>query len=165
MPRLLASEVSTAVRSLPVFSPCQRPSIFSEDVRTDGSSHRCRIHRKQARLDRHHEEHRRVLRLQGHPLQCHCCWCDGYQYFPISRTVGSQHGGPGNVDEALYDNASCLIFWSYSQVLTHVLDPGMKGEDFVEVSKVAEIALFLCSDAAQVVNGAVWTADGGVTAH
>ena len=127
--------------------------------------HRRRIHRKQARLDRHHEEHRRVLRLQGHPLQCHCCWCDGYQYFPISRTVGSQHGGPGNVDETLYDNASCLIFWSYSQVLTHVLDPGMKGEDFVEVSKVAEIALFLCSDAAQVVNGAVWTADGGVTAH
>ena len=52
-------------------------------------------------------------------------------------------------------------------MLTHVttLDPGMKGEDFCDVSKVAEIVLFLCSDAAEVVNGAVWTADAGVTAH
>lgn len=52
-------------------------------------------------------------------------------------------------------------------VLTYVTtsDPGMKGEDFCDVSKVAEIVLFLCSDAAQVVNGAVWTADAGVTAH
>jgi enoyl-[acyl-carrier-protein] reductase (NADH) len=41
----------------------------------------------------------------------------------------------------------------------------MKGEDFCDVTKVAEIVLFLCSDAAQVVNGAVWTADAGVTAH
>jgi len=46
-----------------------------------------------------------------------------------------------------------------------VPDPGMKGEDFVDVNKMAEIALFLCSDTAQIVNGAVWTADGGVTAH
>ena len=50
-------------------------------------------------------------------------------------------------------------------ILTCVPDPGMKGEDFVDVNKMAEIALFLCSDTAQIVNGAVWTADGGVTAH
>lgn len=49
--------------------------------------------------------------------------------------------------------------------MCQTLDPGMKGEDFCDVSKVAEIVLFLCSDAAQVVNGAVWTADAGVTAH
>lgn len=62
---------------------------------------------------------------------------------------------------------SCTSSFLVFGILTYVTtsDPGMKGEDFVEVSKVAEIALFLCSDAAQVVNGAVWTADGGVTAH
>ncbi|KAM0712610.1 hypothetical protein Q7P35_000056 [Cladosporium inversicolor] len=43
--------------------------------------------------------------------------------------------------------------------------PGMTGEDFCDVNKVAEIVLFLCSGAAEVVNGAVWTADAGVTAH
>ena len=52
---------------------------------------------------------------------------------------------------------SAILFISHS--------PGMKGEDFCDVTKVAEIVLFLCSDAAQVVNGAVWTADAGVTAH
>jgi NAD(P)-dependent dehydrogenase (short-subunit alcohol dehydrogenase family) len=43
-------------------------------------------------------------------------------------------------------------------------DPDIGEDAFCDVSKIAEIALFLCSDAAQVVNGAVWTADGGVTA-
>lgn len=54
-----------------------------------------------------------------------------------------------------------------SAVLTYVTtsDPGMTGEDFCDVNKVAEIVLFLCSGAAEVVNGAVWTADAGVTAH
>lgn len=40
----------------------------------------------------------------------------------------------------------------------------MGGEDVCDVNKIAEIVLFLCSDAAEVVNGATWTADGGVTA-
>jgi len=41
----------------------------------------------------------------------------------------------------------------------------MGGEEFCDVNKIAEIVLFLCSDAAQVVNGALWTADAGVTAY
>jgi NAD(P)-dependent dehydrogenase (short-subunit alcohol dehydrogenase family) len=43
-------------------------------------------------------------------------------------------------------------------------DPDIGESAYCDVNKIAEIALFLCSDAAQVVNGAVWTADGGVTA-
>ena len=43
-------------------------------------------------------------------------------------------------------------------------DPDIGEAAFCDVNKIAEIALFLCSDAAQVVNGAVWTADAGVTA-
>jgi len=42
--------------------------------------------------------------------------------------------------------------------------PDIGEQALCDVTKIAEIALFLCSDAAQVVNGAVWTADGGVTA-
>lgn len=40
----------------------------------------------------------------------------------------------------------------------------MGQEEVCDINKIAEIVVFLCSDAAQVVNGAVWTADGGVTA-
>jgi NAD(P)-dependent dehydrogenase (short-subunit alcohol dehydrogenase family) len=85
-----------------------------------------------------------------------------------------QSAGPGGVNmdglgmltkhcKSMPHTCSLLAF----SMLTHVttLDPGMKGEDFCDVSKVAEIVLFLCSDAAEVVNGAVWTADAGVTAH
>jgi NAD(P)-dependent dehydrogenase (short-subunit alcohol dehydrogenase family) len=43
-------------------------------------------------------------------------------------------------------------------------DPDIGADGYCDVGKIAEIALFLCSDAAQVVNGAVWTADGGVSA-
>jgi NAD(P)-dependent dehydrogenase (short-subunit alcohol dehydrogenase family) len=43
-------------------------------------------------------------------------------------------------------------------------DPDIGEDGYCDVNKIAEIALFLCSDAAQVVNGAVWTADGGVSA-
>jgi NAD(P)-dependent dehydrogenase (short-subunit alcohol dehydrogenase family) len=43
-------------------------------------------------------------------------------------------------------------------------DPDIGEAAVCDVNKIAEIALFLCSDAAQVVNGAVWTADNGVTA-
>jgi enoyl-[acyl-carrier-protein] reductase (NADH) len=46
-----------------------------------------------------------------------------------------------------------------------LLDPKMSGAEYCDVNKIAEIVLFLCSDAAQVVNGAVWTADAGVTAY
>jgi NAD(P)-dependent dehydrogenase (short-subunit alcohol dehydrogenase family) len=46
-----------------------------------------------------------------------------------------------------------------------LLDPDMSGKKYCDVNKIAEIVLFLCSDAAQVVNGAVWTADAGVTAY
>jgi NAD(P)-dependent dehydrogenase (short-subunit alcohol dehydrogenase family) len=48
---------------------------------------RC-LHGKQARLDRPHEEHRRVLRLKGHSLQCRCCWRDGHGYRPDTRDGG-----------------------------------------------------------------------------
>ena len=55
----------------------------------------------------------------------------------------------------------------FASLLTYVpkLDPDMKGEVFCDVNKMANIALFLCSDAAEIVNGAVWEADGGVSAH
>jgi NAD(P)-dependent dehydrogenase (short-subunit alcohol dehydrogenase family) len=55
----------------------------------------------------------------------------------------------------------------FASLLTYVpkLDPDMKGEVFCDVKKMADIALFLCSDTAEVVNGAVWEADGGVSAH
>ena len=36
---------------------------------------------------------------------------------------------------------------------------------FVETEKVAKLVLYLCSDAGEIVNGAVWTADAGVTAN
>lgn len=55
----------------------------------------------------------------------------------------------------------------FASLLTYMpkLDPDMKGEVFCDVNKMANIALFLCSDAAEIVNGAVWEADGGVSAH
>jgi hypothetical protein len=44
---------------------------------------RC-IHSEQARPHRPDEEHRRVLRIQRHSLQCHCCWCYGHEHRPHS---------------------------------------------------------------------------------
>ena len=35
----------------------------------------------------------------------------------------------------------------------------------VEKEKVAKLVLYLCSDAGEIVNGACWTADGGVCAN
>ncbi|KAK5171752.1 uncharacterized protein LTR77_003388 [Saxophila tyrrhenica] len=35
----------------------------------------------------------------------------------------------------------------------------------VEVEKVAKLVTYLCSDSGSIVNGACWTADGGVTAN
>ena len=35
----------------------------------------------------------------------------------------------------------------------------------VEIEKIAKLVLYLCSDAGEIVNGAVWTADAGVTAN
>ena len=35
----------------------------------------------------------------------------------------------------------------------------------VETEKVAKLVLYLCSDAGEIVNGAVWTADAGTTAN
>ena len=35
----------------------------------------------------------------------------------------------------------------------------------VEVEKVAQLVLYLCSDAGEIVNGACWTADAGTTAN
>lgn len=35
---------------------------------------------------------------------------------------------------------------------------------FVEIERVAKLVLYLCSDAGEIVNGASWTADAGVTA-
>ena len=42
--------------------------------------------------------------------------------------------------------------------------PDWGGIEICDVEKVAQVVLFLNSDAAQIVNGAVWTADAGVTA-
>jgi enoyl-[acyl-carrier-protein] reductase (NADH) len=36
---------------------------------------------------------------------------------------------------------------------------------YVETEKVAKLVLYLCSDAGEIVNGAVWTADAGITAN
>ena len=36
---------------------------------------------------------------------------------------------------------------------------------YVEIDKVAKLVLYLCSDAGEIVNGACWTADAGVTAN
>lgn len=55
-----------------------------------------------------------------------------------------------------------MCFLSLTSIPTS--DPDMSGEQFCDVNDIAEIVLFLCSDAAKVVNGATWTADGGVTA-
>lgn len=55
-------------------------------------------------------------------------------------------------------------FVSMLMVVSHQTVPDWGGIEICDVEKVAEIVLFLSSDAAQIVNGAVWTADAGVTA-
>lgn len=40
----------------------------------------------------------------------------------------------------------------------------MDGSDYVDIKKISDLVLFLSSDAASIVNGAIWTADAGVTA-
>lgn len=40
-----------------------------------------------------------------------------------------------------------------------------EGLTYVELDKVAKLVTYLCSDSASIVNGACWTADGGVTAN
>lgn len=35
----------------------------------------------------------------------------------------------------------------------------------VDIAKVSELVLFLCSDAADIINGTSMTADGGATAN
>lgn len=59
-----------------------------------------------------------------------------------------------------------LRLYQYSMLtMSCPSDPYMgAGNDLCDVNKIADVVLFLCSDSAQVVNGAMWTADGGVTA-
>ena len=59
---------------------------------------------------------------------------------------------------------SIPIIFFFKLTMPSSPDPDIGENAYCDVNKIAEIALFLCSDAAQVVNGAVWTADGGVTA-
>lgn len=35
----------------------------------------------------------------------------------------------------------------------------------IDVGKVAKLVIYLCSDAGEIVNGAMWNADGGCTAN
>jgi NAD(P)-dependent dehydrogenase (short-subunit alcohol dehydrogenase family) len=61
-------------------------------------------------------------------------------------------------------NSSLILSRGFHRANHVSPDPDIGEQAVCDVDKIAEIALFLCSDAAQVVNGAVWTADGGVTA-
>lgn len=57
-----------------------------------------------------------------------------------------------------------LILFLLDADVCPLIDPDMGTEDMCDVNKIAYVVLFLCSDSAQVVNGAMWTADAGVTA-
>lgn len=57
-----------------------------------------------------------------------------------------------------------LILFLLRADVCYPIDPDMGIEHMCDVNKIADVVLFLCSDSAQVVNGAMWTADAGVTA-
>ena len=70
---------------------------------------RC-VHGKQARLGRPDKEHWCFLRLERHPLQCHCCWRDGHGHRANACDGRRKHGGHGSDEKPLYVRTSRWIF-------------------------------------------------------
>lgn len=58
------------------------------------------------------------------------------------------------------------VFYMAALADFHVLgaDPEEGGVEECDTTQVASLVLYLCSDAAAIVNGAAWTADNGATA-
>lgn len=104
--------------------------------------------------------------MQRHPSRG-----DGDQYLP-EPGKRYQHGGIRNDAAKLYVDCpawqalltACRHVPSLMAVLTPFADPE-ELSPIVETEKVAKLALHLCSEAGQIMNGACIVADGGTSAH
>ena len=73
--------------------------------------------------------------------------------------IGRAAKGQGQRDRAIRDNDRTLV--AGNAALTKIADPHLLG--FIEPDDIAQMALYLASDASRMVTGQVLPVDSGVT--